>query len=232
MDGHLMYWRLAAILGMLTFATVACSIVDDGRVERVSPPAELTDTLPPTTIATTTTSVAVTTTIGLATTTTDVQAQTVDVFFIASGKLSPMPRSLAAQYGMSQLIAQLLDGPPEGEVGLGLRSAIPPDLEDITAASDGAGVAQVVLPEGFFDTIPAADQRLAVGQIVMTLLENTPGIGQVAFNLQVSGPEGELIPAGQLLTRADFMTLMADGPITASAATTTSSTSTPTTLAP
>lgn len=229
-----MYRRLVLILGVLTFATVACSIVDDGRVERVSPPAELTDTLPPATIATTTTTQAVTTTSGLETTTTDVQAQTVDVFFIASGKLSPVLASVAAQYGMPQLIAQLEKGSPEGEVGLGLRSAIPPELEEITATSDGAGVAQIVLPEGFFDTIPAGDQRLAVGQIVMTLLENTPGVGQVAFNLQVSGPEGELIPAGQLLTRADFMTLMADGPTarTVSTATTTSSTPTSTTLAP
>lgn len=225
-----MYVRLALILGVLTFGTVACSIVDDGRVERVSPPAELTDTLAPTTIATTTTTEAVTTTIGLATTTTDVQAQTVDVFFIASGKLSPVPRSLPAQYVLSQLIAQLQAGPPEGEVGLGLRSAIPLDLEEITASPDGTGVAQVVLPEGFFDTIPAGDQRLAVAQIVMTLLKNTPGVGQVAFNLQVSGPEGELIPAGQLLTRADFMTFMADGP-TAASATVAVTPSTTTTLA-
>ena len=56
-----MYLRLAAILGVLTCATVACSIVDGGRVERVSPPAELTATLPPTTIATTTTEAATTT---------------------------------------------------------------------------------------------------------------------------------------------------------------------------
>ena len=224
-----MFWRLAAILGVLTFATVACSIVDDGRVERVNPPAELTDTLPPTTIATTTTTEAVTTTIGLETSTTGVQAQTVLVYFIASGKLSPVLASVAAQYGMAQLIAQLMDGPPEGGVGLGLRSALPTELEEITATPDGAGVAQVVLPEGFFDNIPAGDQRLAVGQIVMTLLDNTPGVGQVAFNLQVSGAEGELIPAGQLLTRADFLTLMADGPFPSTASTTSS---TSTTLAP
>jgi hypothetical protein len=216
-----MYWRLLAILGVLTLGTVACSIVDDGHVEGVTPPAELTDTLPPTTIATTTTTELVTTTIGLATTTTDVQSQTVDIFFIASGKLSPVLASVAAQYGMSQLIAQLEKGSPEGQVGIGLRSAIPPDLEEITATPDGAGVAQVVLPEGFFDTIPAGDQRLAVGQIVMTILENTPGVGQVAFNLQVAGPDGELIPAGQLLTRADFLTLMADGPTSATSTTTT-----------
>lgn len=221
MDGRVMFWRLAAILGVLVCGTVACSVVDDGQVERVTPPAELTATLPPTTIATTTTTEAVTTTIGLATSTTDVQSQTVDVFFIASGKLSPVPRSLPAQYVLFQLIAQLQAGPPEGDLGLGLRSAIPDDLEAITATSDGAGVAQVVLPEGFFDTIPAGDQRLAVGQIVMTILENTPGVGQVAFNLQVSGPEGELIPAGQLLTRADFLTLMADGPSAAAATSTT-----------
>ena len=226
-----MYARLAILLGVLTSATVACSIVDSGRVERVSPPAELTDTLPPTTIETTTTTEAVTTTLGLATTTTDVQAQTVDVFFIASGRLSPVPRSLPAQYALSQLIAQLQAGPPAGEVGLGLRSAIPPRLKEITASPDGSGVAQVVLPDGFFDTIPAGDQRLAVAQIVMTLLANTPGVGQVAFNLQVSGPQGELIPAGELLTRSNFMALMADGPTSATATATTSTSSTSTTLA-
>jgi len=203
-----MLWRLSVILGVLTLATVACSIVDEGRVERVSPPAELTDTLAPTTIATTTTTEAVTTTIGMETTTTEVQADRVLLYYISSGKLSPAVGSLSTQYAPSQLMALLQAGPIDDPITIGLRSAIPADVE-IDASQDGTGVAQVILPEGFFDTIPVGDQRLAVAQIVMTLLGNIPGVGQVAFNLQVSGPAGELIPAGQVLTRADYQTLLA-----------------------
>jgi len=212
--------RVVALCGLLALVTVACSVVDDGNVQGVNPPAELTDTLPTTTVQITTTSEAVTTT-GLETPTTEVQAQTVNVYYIASGKLSPVARPLPAQYALFQLIAQLQAGPPEGEIGRGLRTAIPTDIE-IDALQDGTGVAQVVLPEDFFDTIPAGDQRLAIAQIVMTLLGNTPGIGQVAFNLQVSGPQGELIPAGQLLTRADYEPLLAS--TTTPSATTTSTT--------
>ena len=224
-----MYLRFIAILGALSCATVACSIVDDGRVESVTPPAELTNTLPPPTIATTSTTEAVTTTIGLATSTTEVQAEAVTLFFISNGKLSSYVGSLSLQYAPTQLMALLQFGPIDDPISIGLRNAIPADVE-IGATQDGFGVALVTLPEGFFDTIPAGDQRLAVGQMVMTLLANIPGVGQVAFNTQVSGPEGELIPAGQLLTRADFVTLMADGPTAATTATTVSASSTTTTL--
>ncbi len=213
-----MYLRLAAILGVLTCATVACSIVDGGRVERVSPPAELTATLPPTTIATTTTEAA-TTTSGLQTTTTGVPADTVVLYYISSGKLSPIVGSLSSQYAPSQLMALLQFGPSDDPINIGLRNAIPPDVE-IEATQDGTGVAQVVLPEGFFDTIPVGDQRLAVAQIVMTLLGNLRGVGQVAFNLQVSGPASELIPAGQTLSRADYQTLLASSTAPASSTTT------------
>lgn len=200
--------RVVTISG-LAFVLAACSVIDDGKVQRVEPPNELTDTLPPTTTTIpTTTSQPATSTTGLETTTTELQAQTVQLFYVAGAKLSPAPGQLPAQYALFQLLAQLQDGPPEGQLGSGLRNAIPPDVI-MDASPDGTGVAQVALPEGFFDTIPAADQRLAIAQIVMTLLENTPGIGQVAFNVQVSGPGGELIPAGQLLTRADYAALLA-----------------------
>ena len=187
--------RLCLLTAALALVPVACSVVDGGKVQRVDAPRELTDTLP-----TTTTTAVTTTTLAVSTTT---------------GASKRMPSwvttvigSLPSEYALSQLIALLQKGPPEGEVGVGLRSAIPSTVE-ITALPDGTGVAQVLLPEGFFDTIPAGDQRLAVAQIVMTLLDNTPGVGQVAFNLQVSGPAGEFIPAGQLLTRADYQTLLA-----------------------
>ncbi|HQZ33167.1 MAG TPA: GerMN domain-containing protein [Ilumatobacteraceae bacterium] len=218
-----MYLRLAAILGVLIFATVACSIVDDGRVERVNPPAELTDTLPPTTIATTTTEAA-TTTSGLQTTTTTVPADAVLLYYISSGKLSPIVGELSLQYAPAQLMALLQAGPIDIPINIGLRNAVPKNIE-IDASQDGTGVAQVILPEGFFDNIPVGDQRLAVAQIVMTLLGNIRGVGQVAFNLQVSGPAGELIPAGQTLSRADYQTLLASSTTPANSTTTVPSTS-------
>ncbi|MFI0527527.1 MAG: hypothetical protein ACH37H_15565, partial [Ilumatobacteraceae bacterium] len=146
--------RLCLLTAALALVPVACSVVDGGKVQRVDAPRELTDTLPTTTTtAVTTTTLAVSTTTGLETTTTEVRVEGVRLYFIASGKLSPVIGSLPSEYALSQLIALLQKGPPEGEVGVGLRSAIPSTVE-ITALPDGTGVAQVLLPEGFFDTIP------------------------------------------------------------------------------
>lgn len=200
--------RIGLLCGLLLVLPAACSVIDDGKVQSVNPPDELTDTLPSTTIELTTTTEAQTTTTGLETTTTEVQAEPVKLYYISSGLLSPLIGSLSSQYSLSQLIAQLQAGPLDSPVTRGLRNAIPETVE-VTATSDGTGVATVVLPEGFFDTIPAGDQRLAIAQIVMTLLDNTPGVGQVVFNSQVSGPSGELIPPGQKLTRADYLSLLA-----------------------
>jgi len=200
--------RVAALCGVLLIAVTACSVIDDGKVQSVNPPDELTDTLPPTTLELTTTSLAETTTTGLETTTTEVQAEPVKLYYISSGLLSPLIGSLSSQYSLSQLIFQLQEGPLDSPVTRGLRNGIPKGVE-ISATQDGTGVATIVLPEGFFDTIPASDQRLAIAQLVMTVLDNTPGVGQIVFNVQVSGPGGELIPAGQKLTRADYLSLLA-----------------------
>lgn len=213
--------RVLLMAGTLTALTVACSVVDDGRVTGVDPPFGLDDTLPPSTTVEITTTEAVTTTTGLESTTTDVQAETVRLYYIASGRLNFVPSRLPPEFALSQLIDALKDGKPEGDLGRGLRSAIPLDAE-ITVTTDGLGVAQVVLPEGFFDTIPAGDQRLVIAQLVLTLLDNSRGIGQVTFNQQVSGPDGELIAAGELLTRLDYQGLLASA--TPSATTTPSTT--------
>lgn len=212
--------RVLMMAGALAALTMACSVVDDGRVTGVNPPFGLDDTLPPPTTVEVTTTEAITTTTGLETTTTDVQAETVRLYYIASGRLNFVPSRLPPEFALSQLIDALKDGKPQGDLGRGLRSAIPVDAE-ITVTTDGLGVAQVLLPEGFFDTIPAGDQRLAIAQLVLTLLDNSRGIGQVTFNQQVSGPSGELIPAGQLLTRLDYQALLAS-------ATPSATTSTPT----
>jgi hypothetical protein len=197
----------------LLATTVACGVVDDGKVQRINPGA-LDDTLPSTTESTTTTTEAVTTTTGLETTTTDVQTEPVKLYYIVSGLLNSVPNQLPSQFALTQLVALLQHGPPEGDLGRGLRNALPDaETAEITVTADGAGVAQVVLPDGFFDSIVVGDQRLAVGQVVMTLLDSR-GIGQVVFNQQVSGPAGEVIPAGQLITRLDYQSLLASATTT------------------
>ncbi len=217
--------RVSALAALLAVITVACSVVDDGRVQRINPGA-LDDTLPTTTEAnTTTTEAATTTTTGLKTTTTGVQAVAVQLYYIAGSQLNSVPNQLPPQFALQQLIKLLQVGLPQGDLGRTLRSALPTDVE-ITVTADGAGVAQVMLPDGFFDTIAVGDQRLVVGQLVMTLLDNSRGIGQLMFNQQVSGPSGEVIPAGQLITRLDYQSLLASATTTF----TTSATTTFTTL--
>lgn len=231
--------RLLVLTTLVCVPVAACTVVDDQRVERIDPQYGLDDTLPSTTttIATTTT-LAATTTSGLDTTTTAaVQTDEVLLYFIASGQLTPFPQNLPAPVATPQLIAALLEGPPEGELGTGLRSALPQGVF-IRVVPDSTGIAQVQLPIGFFETIPVGDQRLVVGQLVVTLLSNLRGVGQVTFNQSVTKPTGELVPPGQPLTYGDYDELLGTRILTtgsslpvdnAGSSTSTSSTSTSTT---
>ena len=98
-----------------------------------------------------------------------------------------------------------------------------PDAPEINVTNNNAGVAVVELPTGFFDTIPVADQRLAVAQIVLTLTDSR-GIGQVQFNVPVPRPSGALAPAGQPLSRNDYLALVEGTGVTDPATTPASST--------
>ena len=214
----------AAIVGL-----AACSVVEDGKVERIRPPYGLEDTLPSTTttIATTTTAAA-TTTSGLETTTTQPQVVTEDVqlYFIASGRLKPVTKPLPSPIVAVQLMAALQEGEPAGDLGTGLRTALPA-FPEILVETDTTGIAYVQLPEDFFFAMPVGDQRLATGQIVVTLLTNLRGVGQVTFNQAVPKASGELITPGDPLTLADFDALMSTrGATTPTEVATTSSTTT------
>lgn len=196
----------AAIVGL-----AACSVVEDGKVERIQPPYGLEDTSPSTTttIATTTTEAA-TTTSGLETTTTTVppiQTEDVQLYFIVSGRLTPVTKALPSPVAPLQLMAALQEGEPEGDAGKGLRTALPA-FPEILVETDTTGLALIQLPDDFFTPIPVGDQRLAVGQIVVTVLTNIRGVGQVTFNQAVTTASGELVAAGDPLTLADFELLM------------------------
>jgi hypothetical protein len=206
MRGRLMIFLTAVLVAAVT---VACGVVGNGAVDRVNPPAGLDQTIPTTSTAPPTT-MAATSTSGLQTTTTQVQTEQVRLYFIASGQLVQVTNALPAPASLAQIMAALQDGPPEGQLGKGLRSAVPPATgpdSEIRATNNNAGVAVVELPKGFFDSIAVPDQRLVIAQIVLTLTDSR-GIGQVQFNRTVPLPSGEPAPDGTLLTKADFQSLL------------------------
>jgi spore germination protein GerM len=127
-------------------------------------------------------------------------------------------------------MAALLGGPPEGGLGTGLRSALPEDAE-ISVLSE-AGIATVDLPATIFETLDPLDQRLMLGQIVLTLTDR-PGVGPVVFTIageptRVYRGDASLTEPGQAVSRDDYLVLLTGGAVaTATTATTTSSSAPP-----
>jgi hypothetical protein len=210
--------------------TVACGVVDEGKVERIDPQFGLDDTLPTTTVIETTTTQLATTTTGLETTTTQVQTEPVDLYFVASGQLTYVQQPLAAPATLQQIIAALQRS-PAGDVGIGLTTIVP-DVADIRVTTTD-GVAYITLPDGFFDLLSGlSDQRFAIAQLVLTITSSR-GIGQVVFNEAVPLPFGQVRAAGQELTFSDYESLTNPNPqvapdLTVPTATTTSQTTTTT----
>jgi hypothetical protein len=199
--------RLLVLSLFVVLVPVACTVVGDGKVARINPPAGLDDTLPSSTTSSTTTTELVSTTSALLPTTI-VQTEPVRLYFIASGQLTYVATPLPAPAALGQIVAALQDGPPPGDLGRGLRSAVPAaNVAEIKVTSNNSGVALVELPTTFFDNISLSDQRLVTAQLVLTLTDSR-GIGQVQFNIAVPKPNSEVAPSGQLLARADFLSLL------------------------
>ena len=198
--------RVISLGILLTMTAVACSVVDDGKVERIDPQFGLDNTLPSSTSIATTTSLFETTTTGLETTTTQVQSEEVRLYFVASGQLTYVSKPLASPVTLGQVIAALQSGPPAGDLGAGLLTVLPTSAE-IRVTTNGTGIATVTLPSDFFDLVPGLnDQRLVIAQLVLTLT-SFRGIGQVAFNLRVPLPSGQERPAGLQLTFSDYASM-------------------------
>jgi len=200
--------RVALQMAGIGLLVASCGVVGDGKVDSVTPPFGLDDTAVPTTAATTTTAPS-TTLPGFDTTTTLVQTEAVRLYFVTGSQLLYVERALAAPAALPQIVAALQEGPPPGDLGAGLRSALPAAV--INVNDTNAGIAAVELPEAFFDGIQALDQRLVVGQLVLTLTDSR-GIGQVQFNLAVPKASGEVVPAGGPLARSDFASLLVNAP--------------------
>jgi hypothetical protein len=200
------HFVLASLLTFVALFTVAaCSVVGDGKVSKLKPAFGLDDTLAPST-SEAPTSTAVSTTVNEASSTTAVQTEPVRLYFVTNGQLTYVTQAVPAP-AAPQLIIKALQAGPQGDLGFALRTAMP--SRAAVNVQTNAGIAVVELPAGFFDSIAVTDQRLVIGQIVLTLTDSR-GVGQVQFNQAVPKPSGEVTPAGQLLTKNDFQTLLLD----------------------
>ena len=188
--------RLAAMCVLITAVAVACSVVDEGKVERIDPQFGLDDTLPSTSTSTSTTLFETTTT-GLAPTSTLVN-EPVTLYFVTNGQLTPSLQPMATPVTLQKIITALQLGPS----GDGLRTVVPDDVE-IRVTTDGSGVATIFLPDNFFELVAQPEQRLVIAQLVLTITSSR-GIGQVVFNQRVPLPGGTERPAGLQLTFSDY----------------------------
>ncbi len=137
--------------------------------------------------------------------------QRVAVWFVRDGHLVPVSHLVTAPIGPSPVIAELLLGPTDIEQNQSLRSAIP-DPDVFVEVSLLGGVATVAISARFAE-IPANDQVLAIGQVVLTLT-GLPGVGRVSFAIDgtiVAVP----LPSGnatdQSVSRDDYTDLIDTG---------------------
>jgi hypothetical protein len=168
--------------------------------------------------------------------TTTIVTESVKLFFLDSNRLQAVPRDLAGEATPSRVIAALEAGPPTGPLGIGLRTLLPElsvDVPPLVNAVDAtnSGFATVDLAAAAFALIDPADQRPAIAQIVLTLV-NRPGIGQVTFTLDgkpMSVPQKNGLQSlpGAMVTKEDYESLLLGD-----AASTTTTEATTTTAAP
>ena len=219
--------RLVIISLLLVALVVACGIPDHGQVGRIQDDRllSLDDTIPVTTTTLPTSTVEPTTTTILLDTPSTIPTEEVTLYFVSGAVLQAIPRPMPKHPSPYQVLTALQVGPPLGDLGAGLRTAVPTqELAPITVTEDGTGVATVVLPPGFFEQIPQEDQRVAIGQIVLTLT-GVAGVGQVRFAqggspLAVPRGSGDLSDPGQALAPRDYQELR-EAPVTTSTTTTT-----------
>lgn len=228
--------RRVALLLVSTALLWSCGLPDDETFKAISRDDRFG--LSQTTMPTTTTTTAPTTTVDATTTTAAVTTSTlvtelVDLYFISGRQLTSVATPLPLEPALSQVLAALLDGPPEGGLGTGLRSALP-ERAALTVVS-GAGIATVDLPAAIFETLDPVDQRLLLGQVVLTITDR-PGVGPVVFTLageptRVFRGDASLTEPGQAVSRDDYLVLLTGAAARAatptSGSTTTTDVSTP-----
>jgi hypothetical protein len=207
--------RILLLTVIMIVVAAACGLPSQSEFKAIDR-AEDGFGLSETSTTSTTTTVAPTTTLDVTTstiieTTTTIATELVEIYFPTGRQLTSISQSMPAKPALTQVMAKILEGPPNGDLGIGLRAVLPRNA-DITVIS-AAGVATVDLPAGIFDTLDSTDQRLMFGQIVLTLLGCCSGVGQVVFTLdgaptRVYRGDGSATDPGERVSRDDYTVLL------------------------
>jgi spore germination protein GerM len=176
---------VAAAAAVVALGATACGVGGDSQLQTIDQEDLLgldeTTTTSTTSTTTPTSSSVPTVESTVAGTSTTIASESVSLYFVDGARLQPVTISLAGTATPSRVIQALLTSRPSGQLGIGLRTLLPPGLvNDVDAP--GTGEVTVDLVGEAFNRIDPADQRTAIGQIVMTLVFR-PGIGQVRFTL-------------------------------------------------
>ena len=140
----------------------------------------------------------------------EVLSEPVELYYISGDRLVATTQSIVSPATISQVLAALVAGPPSGDNGLGLRSALPSFLNAEIDVSKG--VAQINTTAEFLTSLSPIDQRLAIAQLVLTFTRR-PGVGQVIFTVddqEVAVPRGrgDLAKPGTTVSFDDYSSLI------------------------
>ena len=139
--------------------------------------------------------------------------ETVELYFITANRVLATKIQIASPATTSQVLAALIAGPPIGDAGLGLRSALSTTL---TATIDvSKGIANIDADAVLLDGLSPIDQRLAIAQLVLTFTSR-PGVGQVVLSIegsQIAIPRGrgDLAKPGTPVSFEDYSSLLIAG---------------------
>lgn len=148
--------------------------------------------------------------------TSPVQTEPVNVYFVLGlDRLQRLTVQFSSPVELLQVLTLLADGPPS-EQSIGLRSAVRTGL--VVDLFRERGVAQVDLRGSVLNQLAPRDQRLAIAQIVLSVLGSARGVGQVSFTIDGEPAEIGIPPdftlslPGQPLAFVDFESLLSGRP--------------------
>ena len=201
-----------SIFTVLLLVVSSCGVPSTGNVIGLAE-----SELPPELSEETTTTTSITTTIvaneapqDRTASLTEVLSEPVELYYISANRLVVTTLTIASPATTSQVLAALISGPPSGDNGVGLRSALPVDLNAEIQISKG--IAQIDTSSQFLSDLSPIDQRLAIAQIVLTFTRR-PGVGQVIFTVDgetvaVPRGRGDLAKPGSAVSFDDYSSLI------------------------
>jgi spore germination protein GerM len=130
--------------------------------------------------------------------------ETVTLYFLRQNRLVAVTRRIRRAPALDDVLLLLSGGASEAEAAAGIRSALTAS-SDILSGTIVRGTADVAIGPDF-TTLSAAEQSLAIAQIVFTATE-LPGVGQVQFTdnaVSIDGPRGDGSLTIAPVTRDDY----------------------------